>query len=93
MRGSQVWRALPAALGLVLVPFALHRRKKALLLAALLAILAGSVTSCLSASGGGTTSQQNHGGPGSTPPATYSIPVAATSDGVEHKVTLSLTVD
>jgi hypothetical protein len=86
------WPALPLACGLVLVPFALARRRKALLLMALLAILSGGVSSCVSSSGGVSTVLTKTGD-GYTPPATYSIPVTATSNGVSHQVTLTLIVD
>jgi len=58
-------------------------------LAALLAILVGGVSSCAS-SGGGTGGQGSSGG---TPAGTYSIPVTAAASGVQHSVTLTLTVD
>jgi hypothetical protein len=86
------WPALPLACGLVLLPFALARRRRALLLVALLAILTGGVSSCASSSGGITTVLTKTG-TGITPPATYSIPVTATSNGISHQVTLTLIVD
>jgi hypothetical protein len=87
-----VWRILPLACGLVLLPFGWRRRRKALLLVALLSILAGGVSSCTS-SGGGTGGSGGQGGSGGTPAGTYSIPVTAASAGVQHSVTLTLTVD
>lgn len=84
-------RVIPAALGVFLLPLALRKRRKTLLLAVLLATLAGGVTGCLSASGG--IGKQNPSAPGSTPPATYSIPVIVTANGVQHAVTVTLTVD
>jgi len=87
-----VWRVLPLVCGLVLLPFGWRRRRKALLLAALLAILAGGVSSCAS-SGGGTGGSGGQGGSGGTPAGTYSIPVTAAASGVQHSVTLTLTVD
>ena len=86
------WPALPLACGLVLLPFALARRRRALLLIALLAMLTGGISSCASSSGGVST-VLNKTGNGYTPPATYSIPVTATSNGVSHQVTLTLIVD
>jgi len=86
------WRVLPLACGLLLIPLALSPRRRALLLVVALAILAGGVTSCTSASlisGGGT----NRTGPGITPAGTYSITVTATSNGIAHPITLTLTVD
>jgi hypothetical protein len=86
------WPVLPLACGLVLLPFALARRRRALMLIALLGILTGGVSSCVSSSGGVSTVNTKTG-TGSTPPATYSIPVTATSNGVSHQVTLTLIVD
>jgi hypothetical protein len=87
-----VWRILPLACGLVLLPFGWRRRRKTLLLVALLSILAGGVSSCTS-SGGGSGGSGGQGGSGGTPAGTYSIPVTAASAGVQHSVTLTLTVD
>jgi uncharacterized membrane protein YgcG len=87
-----VWRILPLACGLVLLPFGWRRRRKALLLVALLSILVGGVSSCAS-SGGGSGGSGGQGGSGGTPAGTYSIPVTAASAGVQHSVTLTLTVD
>jgi hypothetical protein len=86
------WPALPLACGLVLLPFALARRRRALLLIVLLAILTGGVSSCASSSGGVSTVLTKTGN-GYTPPATYTVPVTATSNGVSHQVTLTLIVD
>jgi hypothetical protein len=93
MRGPRGWPLLPLSLGLILLPLALRKRRRGLMLVAMLAITTAGVTSCLTASGGGKTGLQNPGGPGTTPPATYSIPVAVTADGVAHSITLTLTVD
>jgi hypothetical protein len=89
---SPAWPVLPLACGLVLLPFALARRRRALLLIALLGILTGGVSSCASSSGGVSTVPPKNGD-GYTPPATYTIPVTATSNGVSHQVTLTLIVD
>ena len=86
------WPVFPLACGLVLLPFALARRRRALLLIALLAMLTGGVSSCASSSGGVSTVLTKTG-TGYTPPATYTIPVTATSNGVSHQVTLTLIVD
>jgi hypothetical protein len=91
------WPALPLACGLVLVPFASIsrvRRRKALLLVALLVILAGSVTSCTSSgviSGGNVPGTGS--GSGITSAGTFPVVVTATSNGVQHQVTLTLIVD
>jgi hypothetical protein len=87
------WPVLPLACGLVLLPFALSRRRRALLLIVLLAVLAGGVSSCTQSSGGGLPTPPSPTGPGITAAATYTIPVTATSNGISHTVTLTLTVD
>jgi hypothetical protein len=86
------WPALPLVCGLALLPLALRRRRRALLLIALLAVLVGGVSSCTESSIGSTTSTSKTG-TGTTPPASYSIVVTASSNGVSHQVTLTLTVD
>jgi hypothetical protein len=86
------WRVLPLVCGLVLLPFGWRRRRKILLLAALLLVLAGGVSSCTS-SGGGSGGSGGQGGSSGTPAGTYSIPVSAAAAGVQHSVTLTLTVD
>jgi hypothetical protein len=86
------WPALPLACGLALIPFARMRRSKALLLIALLVILAGGVSSCTSSgviSGGSAPGN----GSGVTSPGSYSVVVTATSNGIQHHVTLTLVVD
>jgi hypothetical protein len=89
------WPALPLVCGLALVPLALRRRRKALmLLAAFVAMLLGGVSSCTQSGGGtGLPSIPSTSSSGITPAATYSIPVIATSNGVQHQQTLTLTVD
>jgi hypothetical protein len=88
------WPVVPLACGLILAPFAFARRRRALLLVALLAILAGGVSSCTSSgviSGG--TAPGSGSGPGITSPGTFPVVVTATSNGVQHQVTLTLIVD
>jgi hypothetical protein len=86
------WPDLPLACGLVLAPFALARRRKALLLIVLLMILAGGVSSCTSSGiiSGGTVPGS---GSGITSPGTFPVVVTATSNGIQHQVTLTLIVD
>jgi len=86
------WPVLPLACGLVLAPLALKRRRRALLLIALLAMVAGGVSGCTS-SGGGLTQPPPHSGGGTTPAGTYSIPVTVSANGIQHQITLTLTVD
>jgi hypothetical protein len=86
------WPAVPLVCGLALAPFAMMRRRKALLLVALLAILAGGVSSCTASSviSGGSVPGS---GPGITSPGTFPVVVTATSNGVQHQVSLTLIVD
>jgi hypothetical protein len=86
-------RIFPLVCGLVLLPLGWKRHRKALLLAAMLSILAGGVSSCTSSGGGTGGGSGGNGGSGGTPPGTYSIPVTATSNGIQHGATLTLTVD
>jgi hypothetical protein len=90
-RGPAGWQLLSLACGLLMLPLAWRRRRNALLLAALLAILVAGISSCLGASGSSVS--QPPAGPGATPAGTYSIPVTVQSNGVQHQVTLTLTVD
>jgi len=85
------WGAVPLVCALVLLPFGWRWRRNGLLWFAVLAILVGGVSSCTS-SGGGSGGGGGTGG-GATPPGTYSIPVTVTSAGVQHSLTLTLTVD
>jgi hypothetical protein len=88
------WPALPLACGMVLVPFALRRGRKVLLLVALLMILAGGITSCTTSGviSGGTVPGSGSGS-GITSAGTFPVVVTATSNGVQHQVTLTLIVD
>jgi len=86
------WPVLPLCCGLALLPLALRRRRRALLLIALLAVLVGGVSSCTE-SNIGSSGGISKGGNGITPPATYAIVVTASSNGVSHQRTLTLTVD
>ncbi len=87
-----VWPVLPLVCGLVLVPFGLRRRCKMLLLVALLAILVSGVSSCTT-SGVIPAGNVPSTGPGMTSPGTFPVVVTATSNGVQHQVTLTLIVD
>jgi len=88
------WPAAPLICGLILAPFALARRRRLLMLVALLAILAGGVTSCTTSNviSGGTAPGPGSGS-GITAPGTFPVVVTATSNGVQHQVTLTLIVD
>jgi hypothetical protein len=91
--GSNKWRLLPLVCGLVLLPFGLRRRPKALLLPAVLAIFVAGVSSCTSSGGGTGGGSGGNSGGSSTPAGTYTIPVTAAANGVQHSVSLTLTVD
>jgi len=86
------WPVLPLAYGIVLVPLAFWKRRRVLLAILALALVAGGVSSCTS-SGGGLSQPPPHSGPGITPAGTYSIPVTVSANGLQHQVTLTLTVD
>ena len=86
--GGVGWRALPVACGLLL-PLALRRRGMTLLLAVLLAAVAGGLSSCAASGGSFSTGP----GGGTTQESTFSIPVTATCNNVQHTLTLTLTVD
>ena len=83
---------IPVLCGLLILPFSWRKRRKTVALAGLLAVLLASITSC-TASSVGAGGGGGLGTGGSTPPGTYSIPVTATADCVQHTVTLTLTVD
>jgi hypothetical protein len=87
------WGLAPAIAGVILLPFAWRRRRKFLVMAALLAFLAGGVSSCTGSGGGSGGTASGGQGNSNSPPGTYSIPVSVSSNGVMHKVTLTLTVD
>ncbi|HEY1987317.1 MAG TPA: choice-of-anchor D domain-containing protein [Terracidiphilus sp.] len=85
------WHVLPVAFGFLLVPFAWRRRKPYWAVVVLL-FLAVSFSGCSSSGGGGGGSSPppvSH----STPAGTYIIPVAITSNGVQHTISLTLIVD
>jgi hypothetical protein len=87
-----LWRALPLACGLLLIPLAFRRYRKLFLFAVLAAFLAGSISSCVSSSGG-TGGTGGKGSGSNTPPGTYTIPVNVTSTGITRSVNVTLTVD
>jgi hypothetical protein len=86
----------PLLCGLALLSLGWRKRRRALLLCGLALVIGASVTSCTSA---GTNSSGGSGGDGggsgstSTPAGTYSVPVSASADGVQHSVTVTLVVD
>lgn len=94
---SGPWRAVPLVCCVFLLPL-LGKRRRALLVAALLAaVICFGASACTSSGGGagigGGRSGGQTGGGGSTPAGTYSIQVTASSTGVQHAVTVTLTVD
>ena len=74
------------------MPLAIRRERHELLFALLLLAAMAGIASCSGAGGGsgGGTAPSN---PNNTPARTYSVVVTATSGGVSHKATLTLTVD
>jgi Abnormal spindle-like microcephaly-assoc'd, ASPM-SPD-2-Hydin len=87
-----LWRALPLACGLFLIPLAFRRHRKMFLLAVVAAFFTCGVSSCVSSSGG-TGGTGGKGGGSNTPPGTYSIPINVTSTGITRSVNVTLTVD
>ena len=81
---------LLVACGLLALPFAMRRRRHSAFLLLLLLLCLGGLTSCGGSGGGGTPPPPPNN---QTPAGTYSVAVTATSCGVSHKVTLTLTVD
>ncbi len=75
----------------------LFRMHRTLLAIAWLIVAIGALTSCSGSGGGGGGAPPKGGGGGdstsTTPPGTYTIPVQVTSNGVQHSITLTLTVD
>jgi hypothetical protein len=90
---ARLMGTLLLACGLFLLPWSLRRRRIGVLLSAFL--LAGMLclTSCAGAGGGGGGTAPINPANNNTPAGTYSVIITATSAGVSHKVTLSLTVD
>jgi hypothetical protein len=89
------WKAVTLVCCVFLLPLA-YRRKRAFLAVALLAaVTCFGAVACTSSGGGGGIGGGGGtgGGSGATPPGTYSIQVTASSNGVQHAVTLTLTVD
>ncbi len=91
--GRSRWSLAPAVAGLVLLPLAWRRRRKILMSAALFGFLVGGASSCTGSGGGSGGTPTGGQGGSNTPGGTYSIPVSVSSNGVVHKVTLTLTVD
>ncbi len=87
-----LWRALPLACGLFLIPFAFRRQRKLFLFAVLAGFFACGISSCVS-SGGGTGGTGGKGGGSDTPAGTYTISVSVTSTGITRSVNVTLTVD
>lgn len=84
--------ALLLACGVFLLPLSLRRKPAGIWLSLVLFAGVLAIASCAGAGGGdgtGSISPPNN----ATPAGTYSVVATATSAGVSHKVTLSLTVD
>ena len=97
-RGPRIWNVIPLLCGFILLPLGWKRRRRFLRVTALLFLSEACliISSCGTVSGGiggGGGSGGGSGGSGSTPPGTYPIQVNATSNGVQHSITVTLTVD
>ncbi|MGH9589312.1 MAG: choice-of-anchor D domain-containing protein, partial [Terracidiphilus sp.] len=92
--GGAPWRAVPLLACVLLLPMA-GRRRRGLAIAALLAAVVcfGAVACTSSGGGGGAGPVGGSGNGGTTPAGTYSIQIAAGGAGVQHAVTVTLTVD
>lgn len=86
-------RTLFLAFSALLLPLAIRRKRYGSILVLLLLVGIAGITSCASAGGGGGGGGTAPSNPHNTPAGTYSIVVTATSSGISHKVTLTLTVD
>ena len=91
------WRAVPLLACVLLLPLAGRRRRGMAMIALLAAMVCFGAVACTSSGGGGAggpTSGGSASGTGSTTSAgTYSIQIAAGGAGVQHAVTVTLTVD
>jgi hypothetical protein len=79
------------AFGALVLPLAIRRKQHRLLFMLLLLAAIAGITSCAGAGGGGGGSAPSN--PHNTPAGTYSVVVTATSGGVSHNISLTLTVD
>ena len=86
------WRVVPLLACVFLLPLALRRRRALMIVALLAAVLCFGAVACTSSGGGGGPTGSGGGG-NTTPAGTYSIQIAASSTGVQHAVTVTLTVD
>ena len=89
----QLWRALPLACGLLLLPLAVRRRRKFFLLAVLAVFLRWQCFQLHQLRRRVRQGSSGQSGGSGTPPGTYTIPVTVTSMGVSQSVNLTLTVD
>lgn len=87
------WRAVTLVCCVFLLPLAHRRKRKWLAVALLAAFTVFGTLACTSSGGGGGIGGGGTGGSSATPPGTYSVQVAASSNGVQHAVTVTLTVD
>jgi hypothetical protein len=89
------WSALPLVCGLVVLPLAFWgKRKKTSVLVALIAFsICGGISSCTKSGGGGSGGSGGSSTTGTTPTGSYTIPVTVVSNGVQHSINLTLTVD
>ena len=90
------WHAAPLLCGVFLLPLA-RKRRRSIFFTALLAMVfcfgAASCTSSGGGTGGGGDTGSQGGSSGTTPAGTYTIQLTASSTGVQHSVSVTLTVD
>ena len=90
------WRAVPLLACVLLLPLADRRRRGLAMVALLAAMICFGTVACTSSGGSGGVgpiSGSGGGGTGGTTAGTYSIQIAAGGSGVQHAVTVTLTVD
>jgi hypothetical protein len=81
------------AMGLLLLPFAFSRIRRGASMFTVFLICSFALAACAGAGGGGSATPPSSSANGNTPPGTYSIDITATSNGLSHKKTITLTVD
>ncbi len=87
------WPAAPLLCGLFLLPLACRRRRALFLVALLAVVTCAGLVGCTSSGGGTGSAPPGSQSGASTPAGTYTVQVTASSTGVQHSVTLTLTVD
>jgi hypothetical protein len=89
---NRIFHLLPVTCALFALPLAWRSRRK-WMFPVIIAVGLIGITSCASAGGGGGGTPPPGSTTNSTPAGNYSVIVTASSAGVSHKATLTLTVD